>query len=104
MNFAEIFCAKRNIHPADYEAAVLRYALHRRARLFRPLLGLFPNYFAADRAFIRGVGRITRVAEFDAEAQDYAHDHDNRGFFRRVLRLRVSRQRLHRLVRDTFRE
>lgn len=99
MNFAEKFCAKRQVDPPDYEATVLRLALHRRARFLRPLLNLHPDYFAADRAFVRGVGRIARVADFESEAQDFSHDPDNRGFFHRTLRLRVSRRRLRNLVR-----
>jgi hypothetical protein len=104
MNFAERFCAKRDVHPADYEMAVLRLTLHRRARLLRPLLSLNPNYFAADRAFIRAVGRISRVADFESEAEDYLHDPANRGFCHRTLRLRVSRRQMHRLVRDILKD
>ena len=104
MNFAERFCAKRQVHPADYEAVAFRLSLHRAARLLRPLLNLNPNYFASDREFIRSVGRISRVADFAPEAQDFSYDPANRGFFHRTLRLRVSRQRLHSLVRDTLKD
>ena len=39
-----------------------------------------------------------------SEAQDFSYDPANRGFFHRTLRLRVSRQRLHSLVRDTLKD
>ena len=72
------------------------------ARLLRPLLGLFPGYFSADREFVRGVGRITRLRDFEAEAQDFAHDPANRGILRQKLRLRTSTRRMRQLVHATL--
>lgn len=102
MTFAEKFCAKHNVHPADFEATVLRRSLRPAARVLRPFLNLNPSYFAADREFVRGVGRISRLDEFQTEAQDFAHHPDGRGFGHRTLGLRVSRERLRRIVRDTL--
>ena len=72
------------------------------ARFLRPLLNLNPNFFAADRAFIRGVGRISRLEDFDSEAQDFSQDPNNRDSFHRTLQLRVSRRRLRNLVREVL--
>jgi hypothetical protein len=102
MTFAEKYCAKNNLHPSEFEAVVLRRSLRPAARLLRWLLNLNPNYFAADRDFVRGVGRISRFDEFQTEAQDFAHHPDGRGFCHRTLALRVSRERLSRLVRETL--
>jgi len=102
MTFAEKFCAKRKVHPQDFEATVLRLTLRPAARVLRPLLNLNPDYFAADREFIRGVGRISRLQDFNSEEQDYTHNPHNRDFLHRTLRLRVSRRRLRNLVRDTL--
>lgn len=102
MTFAEKFCFQHGIHPSDYEAVVLRLSLRPVARLLRPILNLNPNYFAADREFVRGVGRLTRLADFQAEAQDFVYHPDVRGFLHRTLALRVSRERLRNLLRETL--
>lgn len=102
MTFAEKFCAVRRIDPEKYEGAVLRLALRPLARWLLPVLALYPGYFTADLELVRGVGRIHRLRDFESEAADFAHHPENRGFFRRRLLLRVSVQRLHRLVRTTL--
>jgi hypothetical protein len=98
--FAEKFCAKHNLPLEKHEEIVLQRALYPAARLLRPVLGLKANYFAADHDFIRRVGRLTRLNGFEAEVQDFLYDPENRGFLRRVFKLRVSARRLRRVVRD----
>lgn len=102
MTFAEKFCTVRNVHPSDYEKVVLRISLHPTARILRPILNLNANYFSADRDFVRCVGRIMRLGDFQSEAYDFAHHPDGRGFLHRTLQLRVSAERLQRLVRETL--
>jgi len=102
--FAEKFCARHDVAPEKYEEVVLKRSLYPVARLLRPVLALKANYFAADREFIRGVGQLTLSGDFDSEAQDYLDHPTNRGFLRRVLKLRVSGRRLRRMVRDAFSE
>jgi len=102
--FAEKFCAKHAQPPEKYEEIVLRHSLYPAARLLQPGLVLKANYFAADHAFIRRVGRLTRLGGFEAEVQDFLYDPNNRGFLRRELKLRVSARRLGRMVRDAFSE
>jgi len=104
MTFAEKFCAQRELSLEDYEAAVLRQTLHAAARLLRPLLALAPEYFSADRQFVRGVARISRLRDFEPEAWDFAHDPNNRGFLRQGLRLRISTRKMRRLVWTTMRD
>ncbi len=104
ITFAEKFCAQRHLAPEKYEAAVLRLTLHAPARVLRPVLALVPDYFVADREFVRGVGRIRLLREFEGEAFDYAHDPLNRGWLRRGLRLRVSTRKMRRLVWATLRD
>jgi len=98
--FAEKFCAKHGLPPGKYEKIVLRRSLYPAARLLRPVLVLKADYFVADHEFIRRVGRLTRLGGFEAEVQDFIYDPNNRGFLRRVFKLRVSARRLRRLVRD----
>lgn len=104
MTFAEKYCAKNGVDPADYEAVVLRQALRPTARILRLFLNLNPNYFAADRDFVRGVGRISRLDDFQAESVDFTHHPAGRGFCHRTLGWRVSRERLRRIVRETLRD
>jgi len=102
--FAEKFCARHGVTPEKYEEVVLKRSLYPAARLLLPVLVLKANYLAADREFIRGVGRLTRSSGFDSEALDYLDHPNNRGFLRRVFKLRVSGRRLRRMVRDAFSE
>lgn len=104
MTFAEKYCAKHGVYRADYEAVVLRKALRPTARILRVFLELNPNYFAADRDFVRGVGRISQLDEFYAESLDFAHHPGGRGFCHRTLGWRVSRERLRRIVRETLKD
>ena len=102
MTFAEKFCSKNNVRPEDFEATVLRMSLRPPARLFQPILNLHPHYFVADREFVRGVGRISRIDDFSSDAQDFTDHPDASGFFHRSLGLRISRRLLRTLVRDTL--
>lgn len=104
MSFAETFCAKHQVHPAQYETTVLRLTLHRAARVLYPLLNLNPGYCAPDRGFIRSVGRISRIDDFRSEEHDFSHDPENRGLLHRTLKLRVSGRRMHDLVRAALRD
>jgi hypothetical protein len=102
--FAEKYCAQHGLAPEEFLEAAFRRSLYPHARLLRPLLALNFNYFAADREFIRGIGRLTRFRDFVTEVQDFRDDSNNRGFLRRVLRLRVSVTRARRLVQRTMPE
>jgi len=102
--FEDQFCAAHAVAPEDYVDAVLKQSLHPLARWLRPVLVLAPGHFAADRNFIKGVGRISRLEDFDGEVRDYLIDPDNSGFLRRTLKLRVSVTRLSRIVRDVLRD
>ena len=83
---------------------MLGLTLHVAARVLQPVLALSPDYFAADREFVRSVGRIRRRRDFEAEAFDYVHDPLNRGVLRQGLRLRVSARKMRHLVWATMRD
>jgi hypothetical protein len=102
MTFAEKFCRARHVAPEDYDKQVLRLSLYPMARILRPLLAANPDYFSPDRELIRGVGRISRLRDFEELAMDFSSDAANRRFSRRLLRLRVSARRLRTLVRSTL--
>lgn len=104
MNFAQKYCTKHTIPSDAYEETVLRTTLRPAARVIRPILNLNPDYFAVDRHFIRRVGLLTSLADFNGEAEDFVQDPRNRDFLHRTLRLRVSRRRLRSLVRETLKD
>ena len=104
MTFAQKFCVKNSVHPGDFDATVLRLTLRPIARFLRPILNLGPNYFAADREFVRGVGRIARIEELRIEVEDFADHPDGRGFVHHWLKMRISRDRMSRLVRETMKD
>jgi len=98
--FAAKFCVRRHITMEHYEETVLKLALYPLARHLRTFLGLSSSYFNADRDFICGAGRCTRMSEFEREVQEFVHDPASRGFLRQTLDLRVSTRRLRRLVSE----
>lgn len=101
--FAEIYCAQRCIPRAGYTRCLFRDALYPHARLLAPLLEiLHRRYFVADYEFVEDVGHLTSVADFSLTMGSYIEHPDNRGLFRRRLRLRVSARRMLHLVRAAF--
>jgi hypothetical protein len=102
-DFCQRYCEKIGVDPREFTARLLRRTLYPQARLLRPLLQLLDSdYFAADRDFVSGVGRISRRDEFSVEANEFAHHPSNRGFARKVLRLRISVRRMQREVTLVF--
>jgi hypothetical protein len=102
--FAERFCTRHQIPISHYREAVLKLSLYPSARLLWPALRLVPGHFAADREFINNVGSIKRLRDFDIEVFAYINDPNNRGFLRKVLKLRVSAARLNGLLWSTLRD
>jgi hypothetical protein len=102
-DFCTRYCQHTGADRKDFATHLLARTLYPQARVLRPLLQLFDSdYFAADRDFISGIGRISRRDEFSIEANEFAHHPSNRGFARSVLRLRVSTRRMQREVARVF--
>lgn len=99
-SFEEIFCAQYGVPPALYGATVLQLTLYPHARW---LAGLSSQIFLApDRYFIGCVGRLTRWRSFASEAYEFQHLAENRRFWRRSLRLRVSVRRMRVLFSEVM--
>lgn len=104
MNFADHYCALHGLVPGQFASHLLKHALYPHARLVRPFLEfLRPNYFAADNDFVCDVAQITRYHEFFDSSIEFVHHPENRGLMRRLLRIRVSTDRMRRIVRRTLR-
>jgi hypothetical protein len=101
--FAELFCERFGVSPAQYEDAVLRHCLYRWALTLFPLLRLFgEQYFASDLDFVQGVGRLRRPEDFKPEMDDFLLSPHNSNWLRRRLKLRISSRQLQALVRETM--
>lgn len=99
--FRELYCERRGLDPSQFGKEVLRRSLYPHARLVGWLLCcLDRNYFAADRDFIGGAGGLSCRRDFRSEMSEYFYHPGNRGFLRRVLRLRVSAGLLRRCFEE----
>lgn len=103
LTFAEKFCARYGISPADYENEMLRRSLYPTGKLVRLLVSSDANYFVPDREFIRGVGKLTRVQGFGAEVWAFTVNPENSRFLRLRLKMRVSAKRVYRQVDEILR-
>jgi hypothetical protein len=104
-NFRDRFCSRFGVAPERFEKAVFRRTAYTLARCLRAIIpGTSPEFFAPDDDFIAGVARISRRSDFAEEAEEFAHHPANRGFLRRVLRIRVSIGRMQSLAGVVFEE
>lgn len=98
-DFAARFCQQYEVRPEAYAEAMLRRCLHRRTRPFVWVLRrIDPEYFQPDFELIRSIGKLTHAHTWQEDAAEYQSHPRNKGFLRRRLRLRVSVQRVTRLV------
>jgi len=101
--FGEIFCERYHLPPESYNREMLRRVLYPRARMISPVIRLFaPGFFDADRDFIRGVGLIRRMEDLGDEVTEFHLHPRNRGFLRRVFKIRASCQRMSHLVAEVM--
>ena len=106
--FRELFCEQRALSTERFEDVLTALAWYPHARPVRWMTGLVaPRYCMPDREFVRAVGDLKTRRLFSNEAADFHLQPDNRRFVRRVLKVRVSAERLRRIfdavmaVKDT---
>jgi hypothetical protein len=98
-SFAELYCARYGIDPAEFASAVFAVTAYKRALLLAPLLRrLHSDYFACDYSFIRCVGELRQPERLIDEIRYFYWHPWNRGLLRRTLRFRVSAARMSNLV------
>lgn len=102
LSFRERYCSIHQIAPVEFEEHLLPRALYFHARLCRGLLALLPDYFAADREFLRSVGDLRSQRFFHAEAGEYHTSTASRSFLHRFLRLRVSAERVRQIMEESW--
>jgi hypothetical protein len=93
--FREIYCEQHGLAPAKFERVLVGRCLYLQARAVYWVLLILPgDYLQPDFDFARGVGDLRSRRGYHTEAAEYRAHPKNRGFFRSVLRLRVSTLRL----------
>lgn len=93
--FRELYCEEFDIPPEAFEEEVLWRCFYPNAvHLGRLRWRWNPRYFDADLQLIREVTDCTTVSEMRAELNDFRYHRPISGFQRKVLRIRVSGQRL----------
>lgn len=99
--FAGLYCEKHGIHPSAFTQHVFRRTLYPHARLIAWFIQrVSDDYFMPDLDFVHDVGQITKYREFTAAGMEYGYHPLNRGFLRRVLKIRISTELMQRLVRE----
>jgi hypothetical protein len=99
-SFRDIFCAQYGVPTNLYGPTVLRITLYPHARW---LAELSPHEFLGpDRSFVAAVGRLTRWRSFAGEVRNFQERSENRLFWRRRLRLRVSVARMSALFSEVM--
>lgn len=97
--FRERFCAARALALADYETVLLRHGLYPHARWLRAGLEWWaPDFFRLDRDFIQSIGHLRSRQDFAVEAEVFHYAGLRRDWAWRVLRLRVSAERVRELL------
>ncbi len=103
IHFQELYCEQHSLTPEQYSRHLRSRALYPHARIFVPILTLFDSdYLAADNDFVDDVAQLKRYNDFFSASFQYIHHPVNRGFLRRRCRLRVSTERMRRIVRHTL--
>src|ERR1043165_5854393 len=93
--FRELCCEQLGIAEEKFEIAVLRRCFPRHHILISKFLWrLHPRSFAPDLELIHAVADCTDLSTLRAELSDHLYHYPNRGFWRRVMRARLSGQRL----------
>jgi hypothetical protein len=93
----EVFIARHGCTPKQFRKRVFWRTLHFQAVLLAPLL-LLGHHFAADFELISACERARSMRSVREEIGVFRHDSRNMGWLRRVVRIRLSTQKLLRLA------
>lgn len=103
IRFQQLYCDQHSLSPEQFSRHLRSRALYPHARFIAPIFTLFnSDYLAADNDFVEDVSQLTRYNEFFSSSFQYIHHPVNRGFLRRYCRIRISTERMRRIVRHTL--
>jgi len=101
-NFHDKFCAQYGVGPEEYDAAMLWRSLYPAGKILHLFVRGSAEHFSPDRDFVRGVGRLSRLADFESEVWAFTRNPRNGSFLRRRLRMRVSAKKVYQLMREVM--
>ncbi len=102
--FRQRFLEKTGERPEDFTRAVLRATLPLHARVLLPLFKIMnSDVLAADHDLIADLAQLTSRRDFSECVGTRRFHPANHGFLRKVVKVRVSLDRLQRLVYDVMR-
>jgi len=105
VRFQQLYCDQHSLSPEKYFKHLRSRALYPHARFLAPIFTLFnADYFAADNDFVHDVARLTHYKEFIGSSLEYMHQPVNRVFLRKYRRIRISTERMRRIVHHTFKD
>lgn len=101
--FAELYCERHDLSSAKFASHVLKRSLHVPARFLYPLINLVaPDYFEADLDLVKSTGELRNYRDYKVEVSRFVYHPANSSLGRRLLVLRISTERLRRLLWSTL--
>lgn len=101
--FQERFCAHFGCAPSRYQTRALRRGLFFRARLIYWVMHfLRPDFFHEERQLVQTIGKKSRVSDIKYDIDFYQHKYVSSSARRGILHVRISGNRLLRVVREVY--
>ncbi|MCC5838635.1 MAG: hypothetical protein JJT96_00810 [Opitutales bacterium] len=101
--FQDRFCEYFACDPCRYQTRALRRGLFLRARLIYWMMHfLRPDFFYEERKLVETIGRKSRVSDIKYDIDFYQHKYVSSSTRRGILHVRISGNRLLRLVREVY--
>jgi hypothetical protein len=103
-SFKEAYCERYRCSPEQFVHCAFKHGLYRRARFIAPAVMLFSRrLFQLDIDLIHEIGATRSWGDFNSVISNHVQSsHLRSGFFRNVLKLRVSCSRLKRIAMKLF--
>lgn len=103
-DFKSLFCELYGCMPEEYEERAFRACLYPHARLVAPIIrALAPKFFERDFALIQYLASAPGRRHAMNEIAAYMEANESKGgFFRKVLRIRISARKASGLLGELF--
>lgn len=102
-SFCDLFCEAFKCPPEDFNERVLWLCLFPKTNSFAHWLWqLNRDYFKPEFELIDQIKSLTSAQDIQAELDDFYYHNPPKGFFRKVLKVRISGDRLLELAEELF--
>ncbi|WP_052362238.1 hypothetical protein [Geminisphaera colitermitum] len=102
-SFRELYCEQRGISERVFVKVVFKESLYVMARVLYPLIvWMEPDFFRVDIDLVASAGKLRSMRGYGMVMMRYNYLSPEDGFWRNLLRLRISRGRLRELLQQTF--